>query len=104
MTTASLMPTASLIGDLDRAAHNLALGLGNGYRQEILGCRNKLRTRHEEIEERLDRGEQWFRDHVDDPSLPRHEQTWLDLLSEYQTAYDAAQRANVCLTGGTNAS
>ncbi len=104
MTTTSLMTTVSLIGDLDRTVHNLALGLGNSYRQEIIGCRNKLRTRHEEIEERLDRGEVWLRDHEDDPSLPRHEQTWLDLLAEYQDAYDAEQRANVCLTGVTNAS
>lgn len=92
----SYLPTDRLVTDLDRAIRNMPLN--NGYRQEVLGLRNKLRTRTEELEGRLARGDVWFRDNADDPSLPRHENTWIELLGEYEAAHDAATHAQEALS------
>lgn len=88
--TDSLMPTATLISDCDRTIRNLRFG---GQRAELLGIRNQLRHRVKVLEGRLEKGEQWFRDHADDPSAPKQEAHWLMLEKEYRNAYDAAQRA-----------
>lgn len=92
--TDSLMPTATLIADCDRTISNLRFG---GQRAELLGIRNQLRHRTTLLEGRLEKGEQWFRDHANDPSAPRQEKHWLQLEKEYRNAFDATQRATAAL-------
>lgn len=93
----SLLPTDRLIDDADRAIRNLSLG--NGYRQELLGIRNQLRTRTEELMTRLENGDQWFLDNPNDRSFTRQVDHWIALLKEYEASYDATQRAEAAMSG-----
>lgn len=96
-TTESLLPTDRLIEDAERAARNLPLGIG--YRVELQGCKQKLRTRTEELAVRLAKGEDWFAVNDADPNKPRFENEWLKVLHEYERCFDALTKANSHLEG-----
>lgn len=87
----SLRSTETLIADLDRATSNVAL-FGSRYRVELLSVRAKLRTRLKELEGRLTTADEKFPHRKLDDMNPRHEDVYLQLLAEYEAAYDALNR------------
>ena len=95
--TDSLLTTDRLIADAERAIRNVRAGLGPAYRMDLLDIRNKLRSRAEDLEERLAKGDAQY-PHDKEPMPPRWEAEWLRIEAEYRKSYDAQQRVSKWLT------
>ncbi|HET6600251.1 MAG TPA: hypothetical protein VFG60_09830, partial [Burkholderiaceae bacterium] len=71
----------------------------------LLAVRNKLKTRVSQLEGRLTKADDQFSYATDDlpweqefdPMPSQHVPLYLDLLAEYEVAYDALERANASL-------
>lgn len=98
MTTTKTSDTAFMVADVD-------WNIRTGDRVRLLNARNKLRHRLEELEGRLRTADEKYSYTTDGlpwdqefDRMPRqHIPLYLDLLAEYEQAFDAMTRADSAL-------
>lgn len=94
--TDSLLTTDRLIEDAARAERQVRAGMGPAYRTALLDARNKLRSRANDLAERLENGDAMY-PHDGEPMPPRYEEEWLRIEKSYRKSYDAQHRATQAL-------